>query len=199
MLHNVAAAFSLTIRVIAPPDGKCSILFLLQVGGAELLYRLQKTYQLNVTMLAAGIVPLLPAQYRLHTPTAAVLTSTTSFTLDFEDCYHCAAIAFENGDYSNARLWLLEALRQLDQVKRDEVKSIQMAVVEQIHQRFVECSEKLGLHSDAIAHLDSMLMLEPENKWAQARLSSYRLTNRTAIEFKNEADLSTGKSINIFC
>uniref|UniRef100_H2MJ53 procollagen-proline 4-dioxygenase n=1 Tax=Oryzias latipes TaxID=8090 RepID=H2MJ53_ORYLA len=66
-----------------------------QAGAAKALMRLQDTYQLETSIISSGQLPGL------------VLTA--------DDCYDLGKVAYSEADYFHTKLWMTQALRQLEQ------------------------------------------------------------------------------------
>uniref|UniRef100_A0A3Q1CPB2 procollagen-proline 4-dioxygenase n=1 Tax=Amphiprion ocellaris TaxID=80972 RepID=A0A3Q1CPB2_AMPOC len=70
-----------------------------QTGAAKALMRLQDTYQLDTNIISTGELP--------------GSSSVASLTVD--DCFDVGKVAYLEADYYHAELWLVQALKQLDQ------------------------------------------------------------------------------------
>ncbi|XP_008297347.1 prolyl 4-hydroxylase subunit alpha-1-like [Stegastes partitus] len=70
-----------------------------QTGAAKALMRLQDTYQLDTNTISTGQLP--------------GSSSATSLTVD--DCYDLGKVAYSEADYYHTELWMVQALKQLDQ------------------------------------------------------------------------------------
>uniref|UniRef100_A0A3P9JBP3 procollagen-proline 4-dioxygenase n=1 Tax=Oryzias latipes TaxID=8090 RepID=A0A3P9JBP3_ORYLA len=72
-----------------------------QAGAAKALMRLQDTYQLETSIISSGQLPGSDALPR------SVLTA--------DDCYDLGKVAYSEADYFHTKLWMTQALRQLEQ------------------------------------------------------------------------------------
>uniref|UniRef100_A0A8C7WS25 Uncharacterized protein n=1 Tax=Oryzias sinensis TaxID=183150 RepID=A0A8C7WS25_9TELE len=72
-----------------------------QAGAAKALIRLQDTYQLETSIISSGQLPGSDALPR------SVLTA--------DDCYDLGKVAYSEADYFHTKLWMTQALRQLEQ------------------------------------------------------------------------------------
>uniref|UniRef100_A0A3P9MCB2 procollagen-proline 4-dioxygenase n=1 Tax=Oryzias latipes TaxID=8090 RepID=A0A3P9MCB2_ORYLA len=72
-----------------------------QAGAAKALMRLQDTYQLETSTISSGQLPGSDALPR------SVLTA--------DDCYDLGKVAYSEADYFHTKLWMTQALRQLEQ------------------------------------------------------------------------------------
>uniref|UniRef100_A0A3Q0SD90 procollagen-proline 4-dioxygenase n=1 Tax=Amphilophus citrinellus TaxID=61819 RepID=A0A3Q0SD90_AMPCI len=66
-----------------------------QTGAAKALLRLQDTYQLDTNAISTGELP--------------------GLALTVDDCYDLGKVAYSDADYYHTELWMVQALRQLDQ------------------------------------------------------------------------------------
>ncbi|XP_026170568.1 prolyl 4-hydroxylase subunit alpha-1-like isoform X2 [Mastacembelus armatus] len=74
-----------------------------QTGAAKALMRLQDTYRLDTNTISTGQLPGLSS--------AALYQS--SLTVD--DCFDLGKVAYSEADYYHTELWMVQALKQLDQ------------------------------------------------------------------------------------
>uniref|UniRef100_A0A3B4ZW38 procollagen-proline 4-dioxygenase n=1 Tax=Stegastes partitus TaxID=144197 RepID=A0A3B4ZW38_9TELE len=74
-----------------------------QTGAAKALMRLQDTYQLDTNTISTGQLPVF----------SSGSSSATSLTVD--DCYDLGKVAYSEADYYHTELWMVQALKQLDQ------------------------------------------------------------------------------------
>ncbi|XP_051795814.1 prolyl 4-hydroxylase subunit alpha-1-like [Acanthochromis polyacanthus] len=70
-----------------------------QTGAAKALMRLQDTYQLDTNTISTGKLP--------------GSSSVASLTVD--DCFDLGKVAYSEADYYHTELWMVQALKQLDQ------------------------------------------------------------------------------------
>ncbi|XP_023274706.1 prolyl 4-hydroxylase subunit alpha-1-like isoform X2 [Seriola lalandi dorsalis] len=74
-----------------------------QTGAAKALMRLQDTYQLDTNTISTGELP----------GSSSATSHQTALTVD--DCYDLGKVAYSEADYYHTELWMVQALRQLDQ------------------------------------------------------------------------------------
>ncbi|XP_068585290.1 prolyl 4-hydroxylase subunit alpha-1-like isoform X3 [Cebidichthys violaceus] len=72
-----------------------------QTGAAKALTRLLDTYQLDTNTMSTGALP------------GSSLSHRSALTAD--DCYDLGKVAYSEADYYHTELWMLQALRQLDE------------------------------------------------------------------------------------
>ncbi|XP_062270093.1 prolyl 4-hydroxylase subunit alpha-1-like isoform X2 [Platichthys flesus] len=97
VLTDVSDAFisNLTIqRQHFPNDGD-------QTGAAKALMRLQDTYQLDTDTMSTGQLPGSSSWHQSR--------------LTVDDCYDLGKVAYSEADYYHTELWMVQALKQLDQ------------------------------------------------------------------------------------
>ncbi|XDV44885.1 hypothetical protein PO909_013103, partial [Leuciscus waleckii] len=80
-----------------------------QNGAAKALLRLQDTYQLDTQTISSGNLP--------------GVTTGLPFknTLTVEDCFELGKIAYSDADYYHTELWMVQALKQLDEGEESSV------------------------------------------------------------------------------
>ncbi|KAM6898281.1 prolyl 4-hydroxylase subunit alpha-1-like [Lycodopsis pacificus] len=71
-----------------------------QTGAAKALTRLLDTYQLDTNTMSSGALPG---------------SSSHRSALTVDDCYDLGKVAYSEADYYHTELWMLQALRQLDE------------------------------------------------------------------------------------
>uniref|UniRef100_A0A665VYN0 procollagen-proline 4-dioxygenase n=1 Tax=Echeneis naucrates TaxID=173247 RepID=A0A665VYN0_ECHNA len=74
-----------------------------QTGAAKALMRLQDTYQLDTDTISTGQLPGSSSMASLR-PTMTV-----------DDCFDLGKVAYSEADYYHTELWMVQALKQLDQ------------------------------------------------------------------------------------
>ncbi|XP_030256785.1 prolyl 4-hydroxylase subunit alpha-1-like isoform X2 [Sparus aurata] len=81
-----------------------------QVGAAKALMRLQDTYQLDTATISTGQL--------------AGSSSSHQSVLTVDDCYDLGKVAYSEADYYHTELWMVQALKQLDEGEISAVDAV---------------------------------------------------------------------------
>ncbi|XP_048843567.1 prolyl 4-hydroxylase subunit alpha-1a isoform X1 [Brienomyrus brachyistius] len=79
-----------------------------EIGAAKALLRLQDTYQLETETISRGNLPGVKRKA----------------TLSVEDCFDLGKVAYSEADYYHTELWMLQALKQLDQGEESPIDKV---------------------------------------------------------------------------
>nr|XP_023686782.1 prolyl 4-hydroxylase subunit alpha-1-like isoform X1 [Paramormyrops kingsleyae]XP_023686783.1 prolyl 4-hydroxylase subunit alpha-1-like isoform X1 [Paramormyrops kingsleyae] len=79
-----------------------------EIGAAKALLRLQDTYHLETETISRGNLPGV----------------TCKATLTVEDCFDLGKVAYSEADYYHTELWMLQALKQLDQGEESPIDKV---------------------------------------------------------------------------
>nr|XP_046233320.1 prolyl 4-hydroxylase subunit alpha-1-like isoform X8 [Scatophagus argus] len=74
-----------------------------QTGAAKALMRLLDTYQLDTNTMSTGELP------------GSTLAASHRSVLTVDDCFDLGKVAYSEADYYHTELWMVQALKQLDQ------------------------------------------------------------------------------------
>ncbi|KAF6739323.1 Rab3 GTPase-activating protein catalytic subunit [Oryzias melastigma] len=126
-----------------------------QAGAAKALMRLQDTYQLETSIISSGQLPGSEDLPR------SVLT--------VDDCYDLGKVAYSEADYFHTKLWMTQALRQLEQG---------------------EASSTQGELLAALDFTKRLLELDPTHQRANGNLKyfEYQLSKKKKAEQIDEED-----------
>ncbi|XP_051795813.1 prolyl 4-hydroxylase subunit alpha-1-like isoform X3 [Acanthochromis polyacanthus] len=140
-----------------------------QTGAAKALMRLQDTYQLDTNTISTGELP--------------GSSSVTSLTVD--DCFDLGKVAYSEADYYHTELWMVQALKQLDQGETsylvDAVTVLDYLSYSVYQQRALE---------RALGFTKRLLKLDPTHQRANGNLKyfEYQLSKRKKAEATEEDD-----------
>uniref|UniRef100_A0A3Q3JQ62 procollagen-proline 4-dioxygenase n=1 Tax=Monopterus albus TaxID=43700 RepID=A0A3Q3JQ62_MONAL len=141
-----------------------------QAGAAKALMRLQDTYQLDTNTISTG---QLPGQHN----------HCASLTVD--DCYDLGKVAYSEADYYHTGLWMVQALKQLDQ---GEMSSAVDAVT--ILDYLSYSVYQQGDLERALQFTKRLLGLDPMHQRANGNLKyfEYQLSKQKKVEERTEGE-----------
>uniref|UniRef100_A0AAQ5X702 Prolyl 4-hydroxylase alpha subunit domain-containing protein n=1 Tax=Amphiprion ocellaris TaxID=80972 RepID=A0AAQ5X702_AMPOC len=140
-----------------------------QTGAAKALMRLQDTYQLDTNIISTGELP--------------GSSSVASLTVD--DCYDLGKVAYSEADYYHTELWMVQALKQLDQ---GETSGLVDAVTVLDYLSYSVYQQ--GELERALGFTKRLLELDPTHQRANGNLKyfEYQLSKQKKAEATEEAE-----------
>ncbi|XP_056101783.1 prolyl 4-hydroxylase subunit alpha-1a isoform X2 [Rhinichthys klamathensis goyatoka] len=137
-----------------------------QNGAAKALLRLQDTYQLDTQTISSGNLP--------------GVTTGLPFknTLTVEDCYELGKIAYSDADYYHTELWMVQALKQLDEGEESSVDIV--TVLDYLSYSVYQQGEL----ERALEYTKRLLTVDPEHQRALGNLKyfDYQLAKQNKAE-----------------
>ncbi|XP_043110302.1 prolyl 4-hydroxylase subunit alpha-1a isoform X3 [Puntigrus tetrazona] len=137
-----------------------------QTGAAKALLRLQDTYELDTQTISSGNLP--------------GVTTGLPFksTMTVEDCFELGKIAYSEADYYHTELWMVQALKQLDEGEESTVKIV--TVLDYLSYSVYQQGEL----ERALDHTKRLLSVDPEHQRALGNLKyfDYQLAKQKKAE-----------------
>ncbi|XP_040885369.1 prolyl 4-hydroxylase subunit alpha-1-like isoform X2 [Toxotes jaculatrix] len=151
-----------------------------QTGAAKALMRLQDTYQLDTDIISTGELP------------GSSLAASHRSTLTVDDCYDLGKVAYSEVDYYHTELWMVQALKQLDQ---GEASSTVDAVT--ILDYLSYSVYQQGELERALEFTRRLLELDPTHQRANGNLKyfEYQLAKQKKVEEGEEGEGRQRKEI----
>ncbi|XP_022621770.1 prolyl 4-hydroxylase subunit alpha-1-like isoform X2 [Seriola dumerili] len=149
-----------------------------QTGAAKALMRLQDTYQLDTNTISTGELP----------GSSSATSHQTALTVD--DCYDLGKVAYSEADYYHTELWMVQALRQLDQ---GETSSTVDAVT--ILDYLSYSVYQQGALERALEFTKRLLELDATHQRANGNLKyfEYQLAKQKKVEEREEGEGADGR------
>ncbi|XP_062859273.1 prolyl 4-hydroxylase subunit alpha-1a isoform X2 [Trichomycterus rosablanca] len=137
-----------------------------QSGAGKALLRLQDTYQLDTNTISTGELLGLSADMVYKS------------TLSVEDCFELGKIAYSETDYYHTELWMVQALKQMDEGEESSVESAN--VLDYLSYSVYQQGEL----EKALEYTKSLLALDPEHQRANGNLKyfEYQLAKQRRAE-----------------
>ncbi|XP_038591867.1 prolyl 4-hydroxylase subunit alpha-1-like isoform X2 [Micropterus salmoides] len=144
-----------------------------QIGAAKALMRLLDTYKLDTNTIATGQLP----------GSSSVASHRSVLTVD--DCYDLGKVAYSDADYYHTELWMVQALKQLDQ---GETSSTTDAV--SILDYLSYSVYQQGDLERALDFTKRLLELDPTHQRASGNLKyfEYQLAKQNKVVEKDEEE-----------
>ncbi|XP_074502316.1 prolyl 4-hydroxylase subunit alpha-1b isoform X1 [Sebastes fasciatus] len=145
-----------------------------QTGAAKALLRLQDTYRLDANTISTGDLP--GVKHKSH--------------MTVEDCYELGKIAYSDVDYYHTELWMIQALKQLDQGEESTLDSVTLLdyLSYSIYQQ--------GELERALDYTKKLLALDPEHQRAKGNLKYFEFQlekQQKAADDKTQKQKERGK------
>ncbi|KAM3591900.1 uncharacterized protein V6R79_009267 [Siganus canaliculatus] len=142
-----------------------------QVGAAKALMRLQDTYQLDAGTISTGALPGSSSDAARR----SVLTAA--------DCYDLGKVAYSEADYYHTELWMVQALKQLDEGERSgsvDAVTVLDYLSYSVYQQ--------GALQTALGFTRRLLELDPDHQRANGNLKyfEYQLAKQKKMEEEEE-------------
>ncbi|XP_039511524.1 prolyl 4-hydroxylase subunit alpha-1a isoform X2 [Pimephales promelas] len=137
-----------------------------QNGAAKALLRLQDTYQLDTQTISSGNLPGVSTDLPFKN------------TLTVEDCYELGKIAYSDADYYHTELWMVQALKQLDEGEKSSVDVV--TVLDYLSYSVYQQGEL----ERALEYTKRLLTVDPEHQRALGNLKyfDYQLAKQNKAE-----------------
>ncbi|XP_037638399.1 prolyl 4-hydroxylase subunit alpha-1b isoform X3 [Sebastes umbrosus] len=145
-----------------------------QTGAARALLRLQDTYRLDANTISTGDLP--GVKHKSH--------------MTVEDCYELGKIAYSDVDYYHTELWMIQALKQLDQGEESTLDSV--TVLDYLSYSIYQQGEL----ERALDYTKKLLALDPEHQRAKGNLKYFEFQlekQQKAADDKTQKQKERGK------
>ncbi|XP_044034138.1 prolyl 4-hydroxylase subunit alpha-1a isoform X3 [Siniperca chuatsi] len=147
-----------------------------QTGAAKALTRLLDTYQLDTNTISTGKLP------------GSSLAASHRSVLTVDDCYDLGKVAYSDADYYHTELWMVQALKQLDQGETSSTVDA-VAILDYLS---YSVYQQGGLER-ALDFTKRLLELDPTHQRANGNLKyfEYQLAKQKKVEEKEEEEEET--------
>ncbi|XP_071318228.1 prolyl 4-hydroxylase subunit alpha-1a isoform X2 [Trachinotus anak] len=149
-----------------------------QTGAAKALMRLQDTYQLDTNTISTGDLP----------GSSSAASQQTALTVD--DCYDLGKVAYSEADYYHTELWMVQALKQLDQGETSSTVDT-VTILDYLSYSVYQ----QGDLERALEFTKRLLELDATHQRANGNLKyfEYQLAKQKKVEKREEGEAAEGR------